>query len=87
MTCAPTATRTRDLPLRRRSLYPLSYRGLPGPLAYLGWQVAVVLVLCRAATSSKVAPGTQRAASRICSQAVWPGAIRGASVSGDGWGR
>lgn len=25
--CAPTATRTRDLPLRRRSLYPLSYRG------------------------------------------------------------
>ena len=28
MTCAPTATRTRDLPLRRRSLYPLSYRGL-----------------------------------------------------------
>jgi hypothetical protein len=32
---APTATRTRDLPLRRRSLYPLSYRGygnqsLPG---------------------------------------------------------
>ena len=29
MTCAPTATRTRDLPLRRRSLYPLSYRGLP----------------------------------------------------------
>jgi hypothetical protein len=41
----------------------------------------VVLVLCRATTSSKVAPGTQRAASRICSQAifgaVWPGAIRG----------
>ena len=30
-TCAPTATRTRDLPLRRRSLYPLSYRGLPKP--------------------------------------------------------
>ena len=29
--CAPTATRTRDLPLRRRSLYPLSYRGLPKP--------------------------------------------------------
>src|ERR1700749_2647443 len=28
LTCAPTATRTRDLPLRRRSLYPLSYRGL-----------------------------------------------------------
>ena len=25
--CAPTGTRTRDLPLRRRSLYPLSYRG------------------------------------------------------------
>jgi hypothetical protein len=37
MTCAPTATRTRDLPLRRRSLYPLSYRGLPEPQAYLGW--------------------------------------------------
>jgi hypothetical protein len=31
MTCAPTATRTRDLPLRRRSLYPLSYRGLRNP--------------------------------------------------------
>src|SRR5579862_8377159 len=28
-TCAPTATRTRDLLLRRQSLYPLSYRG-PG---------------------------------------------------------
>ena len=27
MTCAPTATRTRDLLLRRQSLYPLSYRG------------------------------------------------------------
>jgi predicted enzyme related to lactoylglutathione lyase len=27
--CAPTATRTRDLLLRRQSLYPLSYRGLP----------------------------------------------------------
>ena len=27
---APTATRTRDLPLRRRSLYPLSYQGLQG---------------------------------------------------------
>ena len=26
---APTATRTRDLLLRRQSLYPLSYRGLP----------------------------------------------------------
>jgi hypothetical protein len=25
--CAPTATRTRDLLLRRQSLYPLSYRG------------------------------------------------------------
>ena len=25
--CAPSATRTRGLPLRRRSLYPLSYRG------------------------------------------------------------
>jgi hypothetical protein len=46
MTCAPTATRTRDLPLRRRSLYPLSYRGLPGPLAYLGCQATVVLVPC-----------------------------------------
>ena len=31
LTCAPTATRTRDLLLRRQSLYPLSYRGLPGP--------------------------------------------------------
>jgi hypothetical protein len=30
MTRAPTATRTRDLPLRRRSLYPLSYQGLQG---------------------------------------------------------
>jgi hypothetical protein len=30
---APTATRTRDLPLRRRSLYPLSYRGLRNPHA------------------------------------------------------
>jgi hypothetical protein len=39
---APTATRTRDLPLRRRSLYPLSYRGLPGPLAYLGWRPTAV---------------------------------------------
>ena len=29
--CAPTATRTRDLLLRRQSLYPLSYRGLPTP--------------------------------------------------------
>ncbi len=29
LTCAPTATRTRDLLLRRQSLYPLSYRGLP----------------------------------------------------------
>ena len=28
---APTATRTRDLPLRRRSLYPLSYQGLQDP--------------------------------------------------------
>ena len=28
---APTATRTRDLPLRRRSLYPLSYRGSRQP--------------------------------------------------------
>src|ERR1700733_3674917 len=45
MTCAPTATRTRDLPLRRRSLYPLSYRGLSGPLAYLGWRAAVVRCL------------------------------------------
>jgi hypothetical protein len=27
LTCAPTATRTRDLLLRRQSLYPLSYRG------------------------------------------------------------
>jgi hypothetical protein len=27
--CAPSATRTRDLLLRRQSLYPLSYRGLP----------------------------------------------------------
>ena len=27
---APTATRTRDLLLRRQSLYPLSYRGRPG---------------------------------------------------------
>ena len=27
MSCAPTATRTRDLLLRRQSLYPLSYRG------------------------------------------------------------
>jgi hypothetical protein len=35
VTCAPTATRTRDLPLRRRSLYPLSYRGLPKP--YVTW--------------------------------------------------
>ena len=33
---APTATRTRDLPLRRRSLYPLSYRGSAEPLAYRG---------------------------------------------------
>jgi hypothetical protein len=31
LTCAPTATRTRDLLLRRQSLYPLSYRGLPTP--------------------------------------------------------
>jgi hypothetical protein len=31
MTSAPTATRTRDLPLRRRSLYPLSYRGYSSP--------------------------------------------------------
>lgn len=31
MTCAPSATRTRDLPLRRRLLYPLSYRGLRNP--------------------------------------------------------
>jgi hypothetical protein len=29
---APTATRTRDLPLRRRSLYPLSYQGLQPPI-------------------------------------------------------
>src|ERR1700733_4883680 len=29
LNCAPTATRTRDLLLRRQSLYPLSYRGLP----------------------------------------------------------
>ena len=29
LSCAPTATRTRDLLLRRQSLYPLSYRG-PG---------------------------------------------------------
>jgi hypothetical protein len=36
--CAPTATRTRDLPLRRRSLYPLSYRGLPKP--YVTWDGA-----------------------------------------------
>ena len=28
---APSATRTRDLLLRRQSLYPLSYRGLPTP--------------------------------------------------------
>jgi hypothetical protein len=35
---APTATRTRDLPLRRRSLYPLSYRGLPKP--YVTWDGA-----------------------------------------------
>jgi hypothetical protein len=27
LNCAPTATRTRDLLLRRQSLYPLSYRG------------------------------------------------------------
>ena len=27
MTCAPRRIRTFDLPLRRRSLYPLSYRG------------------------------------------------------------
>ena len=26
---APSATRTRDLLLRRQLLYPLSYRGLP----------------------------------------------------------
>ena len=28
---APSATRTRDLLLRRQLLYPLSYRGQPGP--------------------------------------------------------
>ena len=28
-TCAPSATRTRDLLLRRQLLYPLSYRGTP----------------------------------------------------------
>jgi hypothetical protein len=28
--CAPSATRTRDLLLRRQLLYPLSYRGQPG---------------------------------------------------------
>ncbi len=31
MTRAPSATRTRDLPLRRRLLYPLSYQGLRVP--------------------------------------------------------
>ena len=31
--CAPTATRTRDLLLRRQSLYPLSYRGVPATSA------------------------------------------------------
>jgi hypothetical protein len=33
LTCAPTATRTRDLLLRRQSLYPLSYRGVPASVA------------------------------------------------------
>ena len=37
LTSAPTATRTRDLPLRRRSLYPLSYRGLRQAKLTLGW--------------------------------------------------
>jgi hypothetical protein len=50
-TSAPTATRTRDLPLRRRSLYPLSYRGLPGPLAYLGWQAGGLARLSRKAAA------------------------------------
>ena len=57
MTCAPTATRTRDLPLRRRSLYPLSYRGLPGPIAYLGWWAAVVLWPAEEAVSVLVLGG------------------------------
>ena len=30
---APSATRTRDLLLRRQLLYPLSYRGQPGAAA------------------------------------------------------
>jgi hypothetical protein len=30
---APSATRTRDLLLRRQLLYPLSYRGQPGTVA------------------------------------------------------
>jgi hypothetical protein len=40
MTCAPTATRTRDLLLRRQSLYPLSYRGLLETLVYRGRDAA-----------------------------------------------
>ena len=33
--CAPSVIRTRDLLLRRQSLYPLSYRGPRETLAYL----------------------------------------------------
>ena len=35
LSCAPSRTRTYGLLLRRQSLYPLSYRGFAGPLAYL----------------------------------------------------
>ena len=41
MKSAPSATRTRDLLLRRQLLYPLSYRGLPNP--QLTWTDARLL--------------------------------------------
>ena len=68
LTCAPTATRTRDLPLRRRSLYPLSYQGLPSP--QLTWDEALPLPSARPPMSEH--PGSRPIASPLESRPSSP---------------